>query len=132
MNKSDIIIGNKYIFKHQSSKNDPFNGKHVTAINTNGYYIEIDYNGTLGYVYSHELSPAPVLLRDSKGRFVSTKQIDKNKYLANSHKCPYCNSTSIEGNSVEIVDGHAYQDIVCMECDKSWTDEYTLTNILEG
>ena len=99
------------------------------------YVIECGLD--VGLAYEHELYPTPLPKRDSKGRWISNKPVVdadtfKRNYLANSHKCPYCKSSSITGESVEVVGGNAYQDVVCMDCDKSWTDEYTLTNIIEG
>ena len=46
--------------------------------------------------------------------------------------CPYCNSNYIEGQSVQIDDNGAYQVVICNNCDKSWTDQYTLTNMVEN
>lgn len=40
--------------------------------------------------------------------------------------CPYCRSTEIEGGSVTVENGQAFQDISCNECDEEWTDSYDL------
>ncbi len=47
-------------------------------------------------------------------------------HLLNPGKCPQCGSEDISGGSIEVIDGHAYQDIGCFKCHASWTDEYTL------
>lgn len=41
-------------------------------------------------------------------------------------QCPFCRSESITGQEVVIDNGAAYQEVVCADCDKSWTDTYTL------
>lgn len=42
---------------------------------------------------------------------------------------PDCLSENIEGYSVEIDASVATQEVSCNECDWSWRDEYTLTNV---
>ena len=41
--------------------------------------------------------------------------------------CPVCQSTQLEGSSVDIDGGGASQDIYCKTCGASWTDTYTRT-----
>ena len=53
----------------------------------------------------------------------------KKTYLENSNLCPSCKSDQIEGSSVEIDDGGAYQPMICSDCGKSWNDIYTLTDV---
>jgi transcription elongation factor Elf1 len=43
-------------------------------------------------------------------------------------KCPYCNSEDIQGHSVNIDAGTAWQDVECNECGQGWHDIYTLTS----
>ena len=46
-----------------------------------------------------------------------------------SHKgllCPMCGSMDLDGESVEIEAGFAYQEVRCLECGADWTDEYSL------
>ena len=45
--------------------------------------------------------------------------------------CPRCGSHDIEGGSVSIDQGIAYQHVWCTnpECLLNWTDQYTLTSI---
>jgi len=45
--------------------------------------------------------------------------------------CPYCHSTDIEGGSVNVDAGTAWQEISCIECGESWQDVYMLTSIEE-
>lgn len=40
--------------------------------------------------------------------------------------CPSCQSTYIEGGSVNIEGGIATQDVGCTNCDAEWTDTYRL------
>lgn len=45
--------------------------------------------------------------------------------------CPFCLSREIHGEEVVIDDGKAYQTVSCDDCEKSWCDEYQLTNYME-
>ena len=56
----------------------------------------------------------------------------KQAYLKASHKCPYCGSDNIEGGEHDYSGDMVFQDVVCRDCEKSWTDEYTLTGITES
>lgn len=50
------------------------------------------------------------------------------KYLASGGgNCPVCGKDNVEGSSVEIDSGIASQEIYCVDCHSSWTDQYTLT-----
>lgn len=42
-------------------------------------------------------------------------------------QCPNCASDQLEGDSVEIDAGIAWQKVSCLDCDSSWTDCYDLT-----
>jgi hypothetical protein len=43
--------------------------------------------------------------------------------------CIYCGDSSIIGESVEIDAGRAMQCVTCENCDRTWTDIYTLTHV---
>lgn len=45
---------------------------------------------------------------------------------AGGAKCPFCDSTDIQGHEVTIDEGKAYQPMGCNECDGEWTDTYKL------
>lgn len=45
--------------------------------------------------------------------------------------CPYCDSSDIIGEGVEIEANEAYQQMFCNVCDRGWTDEYKLVRIIE-
>lgn len=45
--------------------------------------------------------------------------------------CPYCGSGDLDGGPVEIDAGIAAQKVGCGECDKEWTDTYSLTGYIE-
>lgn len=53
-------------------------------------------------------------------------------FKADGMKCLYCGSSDIEGESVTVDGGGAWQDISCSECHATWSDIYTLTNVLVG
>lgn len=50
----------------------------------------------------------------------------KEYVAAHGVKCPFCGSYDIQGGSVNIEDGHAFQDVGCDNCDAEWTDRYVL------
>ena len=52
--------------------------------------------------------------------------LSQEDYLANPNQCPYCQSSNIEGESMEVDSNISWQRIICNECGKSWTDLYKL------
>lgn len=40
--------------------------------------------------------------------------------------CPYCRSKNIEGHQHDYSAEYVYQNIVCLDCGKEWTDVYKL------
>ena len=46
-------------------------------------------------------------------------------------KCPVCHSEDIEGGSVEIDAGQAWQPMACNDCTATWNDVYKLTGFDE-
>ena len=40
--------------------------------------------------------------------------------------CPFCRSSDISGDSVEVDDAGARQEVICNSCERSWTDYYEL------
>lgn len=46
-------------------------------------------------------------------------------------KCPYCDSQDLEGGCMEGDGNAVYLPVTCLECGKTWSDIYTLTDILE-
>lgn len=54
------------------------------------------------------------------------------EYVANKGACcPVCGCTELDGQSVTIDSGKAYQPIFCTDCDAQWIDEYALTGYTE-
>lgn len=53
------------------------------------------------------------------------KPMTDKKYLKNRGKCPYCHSTNVEGEGVDI-DHDATQVVTCHSCFASWFDIYEL------
>ena len=41
-------------------------------------------------------------------------------------RCPMCECTDVEGDSIDINNGHAYQEITCTCCGANWKDVYVL------
>ena len=59
-----------------------------------------------------------------------TKKQQK-QYLKNSGFCPFCKSKDIQGEDINADGNTMSQEIRCNNCDKSWQDIYTLTNVLD-
>lgn len=61
-------------------------------------------------------------------------QDDVNRYVEEGGaECPYCGDDGgIEGSSVDIEQGQAYQEITCVSCGAYWTDCYRLERIIPG
>lgn len=60
-----------------------------------------------------------------------TKAMEK-KYLdRRGVECPFCESSDIEGQEINIDGGGAWQEVSCNTCGKSWNDLYELTGIEE-
>ena len=52
---------------------------------------------------------------------------DERNYLrAKGVKCPWCDSTDIQGDNVDFDEGRVYQDVCCNGCSGNWTDIYEL------
>ena len=67
----------------------------------------------------------------AKGEMSLTEEA-KRRYLEESGvNCPFCGSSQIEGQAVEIDAGQALQPMACLECDRGWTDVYTLQEVQE-
>ena len=47
-------------------------------------------------------------------------------------KCPRCQSMQIEGGKVEIGSKKATQKVWCNDCDATWTDYHTMSNVEIG
>jgi len=55
----------------------------------------------------------------------------KKEYIESSGaKCPFCESDNFDCGRPQIDAGGAGQDIMCKNCGASWTDLYTLTEII--
>ena len=53
------------------------------------------------------------------------------EYVKSDRRCPFCGSDQIEGGFVEIDSHGAHQTVGCIECHKSWIDEYVLVGYTE-
>ena len=54
----------------------------------------------------------------------------KKKYLDSGGSiCPYCESSQIEGGSIEIDGQQAWQKVSCLDCEKDWDDIYNLVDV---
>lgn len=58
---------------------------------------------------------------------VAAEEDAQGKYVRmGGTQCPFCSSTEITGNEVNIDAGTASQEISCSVCDKEWVDLYDL------
>ena len=55
----------------------------------------------------------------------------KKKYIEQPYSCPYCGSADITGTKRNSDYNQVWDTILCGECDKTWKDIYTLTDIEE-
>jgi transposase-like protein len=52
-------------------------------------------------------------------------------YLEHSCSCPFCHSDNIEGQGFEYdIGNETSQRVVCLACDRSWTEIYKLSGIV--
>lgn len=59
------------------------------------------------------------------------KRENKQQYLDEGGiKCPYCRSEDIWSQSRLITEPVMYQKVDCHTCNRTWVDEYTLTDVL--
>lgn len=65
----------------------------------------------------------------AKPHFILTTVLimkSQKKYLKKPNHCPFCNSDYVQGESVNIDDNGAHQEVNCMDCNGSWHDNYRL------
>jgi transcription elongation factor Elf1 len=56
---------------------------------------------------------------------------EKQEYIESAGtKCPFCKSEHLNCSRIEVDAGGASQDIICENCGASWSDLYTLTEII--
>jgi transcription elongation factor Elf1 len=63
------------------------------------------------------------------GTMAELSQEQREWYLNHSANCPFCHSGQIEGGSVEIDAGGAWQEVSCVECGEQWVDIYKLIDV---
>lgn len=55
-----------------------------------------------------------------------TPEVVRDYIAGHGSHCPYCGGSEIEGDSVNIEAGCAWQGITCLECEQTWQDVYFL------
>ena len=87
-------------------------------------------------VWQHSMNHSDVLAYrttfeywdEVKAALSTAPQMTREGYVKNhGTTCPFCGSDDLEGGSVEIDNGGAYQGVRCLCCDEDWTDTYALT-----
>jgi len=55
----------------------------------------------------------------------------KKEYIKNGGlRCPFCRSENIDGIENNFDAGYLSQVVICNECHESWSDIYSLTDII--
>ncbi len=58
--------------------------------------------------------------------------MNKPKYLESyGMLCPYCGSDAIVSGAIDYGHNQIWQQVTCNDCEKEWTDIYTLTDVEE-
>lgn len=52
---------------------------------------------------------------------------DKEYVKRSDNRCPFCGSSDVEGEGVEVYEGGCTQEVTCHRCFASWYDKYKLT-----
>lgn len=57
----------------------------------------------------------------------------RDAYIKEPYNCPYCHEgpDCLQGKAFDHESGSVYQAMKCNACDRTWTDVYNLTTILE-
>lgn len=54
------------------------------------------------------------------------------RYIKNPNFCPYCEGTDIySNNGLESENDFAWRELTCLNCNKYWTEVFSLTAIEE-
>lgn len=51
------------------------------------------------------------------------------EYIKSPYHCPFCKDGNIVGDSMDVGEGGAMQDVHCDACGKAWTDHYSITGV---
>lgn len=57
---------------------------------------------------------------------------DKEYVQTGGVRCPYCRSTNVEGQSIDVDAGEATQEMGCNDCNAEWVDCYKLVGYMAG
>ncbi len=53
----------------------------------------------------------------------------KKNYLENANGCPFCLSSDIDAELVDVDAGSCSQKVWCLKCDRAWYDIYKLVDV---
>lgn len=57
------------------------------------------------------------------------RQMSDKQYVAKGGtQCPLCRHDQVEGGELTVNDGFAWQQITCLGCAATWTDNYKLVS----
>ena len=55
--------------------------------------------------------------------------LDKKDYIRNGGQmCLFCRGESLQGGFIHVEEGRAFQQICCLECERTWQDVYRLVD----
>lgn len=118
----EITKGQTYRFRCETRYSVPEN------LEITGHWTgEIDAFGKLTIETN---GPTHYLFRDEIKSFRKAKPLPltDERYVAKGGSiCPFCGSTEIEGDGVEIDGPTATQEVSCGSCEATWFDTYALT-----
>jgi hypothetical protein len=92
-------------------------------------FLGLDHDGPS---VAFRLKVKPHVLKDDQTRdpALAITAEEQERYVQKGcSRCPACGSTLIEGDSVEIDENRALQDVQCKLCSAEWQDIYTLTGM---
>jgi len=58
--------------------------------------------------------------------------IDIEEYLKMPNTCLYCGSKNTTGSDTGFSYINAWRNVICNECHKEWTEEFTITSIINA
>lgn len=64
----------------------------------------------------------------AKAKRLSMKKY--NDYIASPQHCPHCDMYDLNTGLPETDDNRMWQSVSCRDCGSTWTDIYTLTDII--
>jgi hypothetical protein len=129
MTATNLATGEQATFSHQDPRM-AFSFLHAQETNRLTHWAGLSDNEKLNFVADKvRIGERSWGFRDWAIPFFD-ENTQKGIYLeTGGQKCPRCLSVHIEGGEVEVGGKTATQKVWCNECDATWFDHYTMTNV---